>query len=180
MPSVGVMLTGRGIFMRIELKKSAIFVLLAAALGGCAGDSDAYPSLAMRPFETGTVAVPPAPPAPIRPATPPTRVAQLRAAGTAAHADFVAQEPSAARLARAAAGQPIESNARAAALVALADLDAKRAVTASTLAAVDALAAEAAGALAADPALGAVQGEIAALLANEDEAIARLWEVMGS
>ena len=52
--------------------------------------------------------------------------------------------------------------------------------TASTLATIDVLAAEAANALAAEPALGEAQAEIAALLAREDEAIARLWGVMGS
>jgi hypothetical protein len=166
--------------MRFELKTSAISVLLAAASGGCAGDSGAYPSLAMRPFERGPVAETPAPSSPIRSAIPAARVAQLRAAGATADAAFVAQEAEAARLARAAAGQLFESNARAAALVALADLDAKRAATAGTLANIDVLAAEAAGALAADPALGAAQTEIAALLARQDDVIARLWEVMGS
>lgn len=166
--------------MRLKLTSSAFLMLLAAAATGCGGDSGAYPSLALRPFETGVVAETPAPPAPIRPATPAARVAQLREAGTAAHTAFVAKESEAARLARGASGQPFESNARASALVALADLDAKRAATASTLAAIDALAAEAAGALVADPALGAVQTEVAALLAREDETIARLWKVMGS
>jgi hypothetical protein len=180
LPSPGVMLTGHGIFMRIKYTKSAICVLLAAQAGGCAGDPGAYPSLAMRPFERGVVAETPAPPAPIRPAIPAARVAELRAAGAASHAAFLAQESEAARLARAAAGQPFESNARATALVAMADLDAKRSATASTLATIDVLAAEAANALAAEPALGEAQAEIAALLAREDEAIARLWGVMGS
>ena len=166
--------------MRFDLKTSAIFALLAAALGGCAGDSGTYPSLAMRPFESGVPAQTPAPSAPIRPATPAARVAQLREAGMASHAAFVAQETEAARLARGAASQSFETNARAAALVAMADLDAKRAATATTLAEIDALAAAAAGALVADPALGALQTEVAALLAREDETIARLWEVMGS
>jgi hypothetical protein len=92
----------------------------------------------------------------------------------------VAGEERAARLARAAAGLPIESNARAAALVALADLDAQRGKTAGALAKLDALAAEAAGALSPDPALSAAQTEVAATLAREDSAIARLWEAMGS
>lgn len=166
--------------MHTRYTNSAICALLAAVASGCAGDSGTYPSLAMRPFESGVVIETPAPPAPIRPATPAARVAELRAAGAASHAAFVAQENEAGRLARAAAGQPFESPARAAALVAMADLDAKRSATAGTLASIDVLAAEAATALAADPALGAVQTEIAALLAREDEAIARLWGVMGS
>ena len=63
---------------------------------------------------------------------------------------------------------------------ALADLDAQRGRTALALAALDSLAAEAAGALSPDPALTAVQTEVAATLAREDEIIARLWGVMGS
>ena len=166
--------------MRTNTTKSAICALLAAVATGCAGDSGDYPSLAMRPFESGVVAEAPAPPPPIRPAIPAARIAELRAAGAASHAAFLAQESVAARLARAAAGQPFESRARATALVAMADLDAKRSATAGTLATIDVMAAEAASALAADPVLGAAQTEIAALLAQEDESIARLWGVMGS
>ncbi len=165
--------------MRSDTINLVLLALLAAAAGGCAADGTTYPSLAMRPFERGPVAEPPAPTTPIRPATPAARVAQLRGAGAAAHAAFIAQETQAARLARAAAGQPFESNARAAALVAMADLDAKRSVTAGTLATIDVLAAEAATALSPDPALGAAQTEIAALLAQQDAGIARLWKVMG-
>lgn len=159
----------------------AICAAFAALTAGCAGGTDAYPSLAMRPFERGEAIVSPPPlPAPNRPATPAARIAELRAAGAASHAAFIAQENEAARLARAAAGQPFESNARAAALVAMADLDSKRSATAGTLAAIDVLAAEAATALVADPALGDVQSEVAALLARQDDGIARLWGVMGS
>lgn len=166
--------------MRTKLKTPVTFALLAAALAGCAGSGDAYPSLAMRPFESGPPPESPAPPEPIRSPTPPARLAELREAAATSHSAFLAREVDAARLARAAAGQPFESPARAAALVALADLDAQRGRTAGALAALDVLAAEAAAALTPDPAVRVVQDEIAAKLAREDAGIARLWEAMGS
>ncbi len=156
-------------------------LMLAALLPGCVAGQDTYPSLALRPFETGAAPVlAPEPPFPIRPATPAARLAELRAAAASSNSAFSARESDAARLARAAAGQPFESDARAAAIVALADLDSKRAATAGTLATLDGLAAEAAGALSPDPALVAAQGEVAALLARQDAAIARIWGAMGS
>lgn len=166
--------------MHSEPAKIAAFAVLLAGVSACAGNSDTYPSLAMRPFESGAVPDTPAPPGPIRPATPPARLAELRDAASAADRAFAARESEAARLVRTAAGQPFESNARASALVALADLDAQRGKTAGALAALDALAADAAGALSPDPALTAAQSEVAAVLAREDAAIARLWAALGS
>ena len=167
--------------MRAESTKSATLAVLLAGLAACAGGNGAYPSLAMRPFESGTLpeTAAPAPATPIRPVTAPARLADLRGAAAAAHRAFLALEDEAAPLVRAAAGQPFESNARAAAMVALADLDAQRGKTATTLAAIDALAADAAGALSPDPALSALQGEVAATLARQDRSIAQLWDVMG-
>lgn len=175
------MVTGHGIFMREQLTKSAIIASLAAGLAACAGTPGDYPSLAMRPFETGVAPATPAPPpAPIRPATSPARLAELRNAAASADSAFAARADQASQLARAAAGQPAESNARAAALLALAELDAQRGRTALALGALDSLAAEAAGALSPDPALVIVQSEVAATLAREDETIALLWRMMGS
>lgn len=168
-------------------KKSSYFagsVLLAAALTGCAGNSGDYPSLALRPFERlgQPVSTADAAPAsqPIRLAVPAVQLAKLRDAAAASHAAFVTQQTAAARLVRGAAGQPFESNARAAALVALAELDSRRAVTAGSLAAIDRIAAEAGAALSADPAIDAAQNEIEALVASEDAGITRLWASMGS
>lgn len=156
-------------------------VPLVALLSACVAGDDRYPSLAMRPFETGAAPVSsPEPALPIRPATPAARLAELRAAAASSDSAFAAREGDAARLARAAAGQPFESDARAAAIIAMADLDSKRAATAGTLATLDGLAAEASGALSPDTAVVAAQSEVAALLARQDAAIARLWEVMGT
>lgn len=174
------MVTGHGILMRSELTKTAALALLASGLSACVSGSHSYPSLAIRDVERGIVTEAPAPAPPIRPATPAARLAELRGAANAADAAFTARESEAARLARAAAGQPFESNARTAAIVALAELDTHRGKTAEALAALDALSAEAAGALSPDPALAAAQSEVAAVLAREDAGIARLWAVMGS
>lgn len=162
-------------------KQSVSLALVVTAVTGCAGDSGAYPSLALRPFETGTPTAAPAPaPEPIRPVISPAALAGLRAEAAAAHAAYLAREGEAERLARAARGQPFESDARAAALVALADLDSRRGTTAGALARLDTLAGEAAATLASDPALTGAQTEVAALVAREDAGIARLWDVLGS
>jgi hypothetical protein len=168
--------------MPAKLKNIMTVGLLTAVLTGCAGDKAAYPSLALRPFETAPVAPAkaPAPDAAKRPVINAPQLSGLRDKAAASHAAFLQGEPRAQALARAAAGQPFESNARAAAIVALADLDAQHGATAAALAEIDALAAEAAVALAADPALAAAQAEIAALLARQDASIARLWEQMGT
>lgn len=160
-----------------------IFALagLALTLSACAGGDGRYPSLALRPFETATAVEPPAPSptGPIRPVVDPARLVALRDKATAAHAAFTAQERVAAPLARAAAGQSIESRTRAAAIVALADLRSRRGATSLVLADLDLLHAETATALASDPALSAVQAEVTVLLAREDEALAQLWQAMG-
>lgn len=161
-----------------EYLKNCAIAGMALTLAACAGDSGRYPSLALRPFEIAPVAETPAPPPPNRPAFDPVRLAALRDRATAAHAAFMASERQAAPLARAAVGQTMESNARAAALVALADLRSKRGATAAVLADLDLLNAEAATALAPDPALSAVRSEVLALVVREDEALAQLWEVI--
>lgn len=167
--------------MRAHLTKSTAIGLLAAGLSACAAGSGEFPSLAMRPFESGVApAAPTPPPAPSRPSTSAARLTELRNAAASADSAFAARADEAGQLARAAAGQPAESNARAAALLALAELDALRGRTALALATLDSLAAEAAGALSPDPALVTVQSEVAAALAREDETIAQLWRVMGS
>ncbi len=160
-------------------KTSVSLALVLAAMPGCAADSTRYPSLALRPFETGAASPAPAP-EPIRRVVLPGQWAEVLAAAKASHAAFLSQEAEVERLARAARGQSVGSNAHGTALVALADLDTRRAATAGTLAQIDALAAEAATALADDPALTAAQTDIAALLTREDAGLSRLWEMIGS
>lgn len=164
--------------MRVSVRNLAI-AGLTVALAACAGDNGRYPSLGLRPFETAPPVPPKAEePVPIRATIDPTRLAGLRDRAMAAHAAFSAQERAAAPLARAAVGQTMESNARAAALVALADLRSKRGATAGVLADLDLLNAEAATALSPDPGLAAVRSEVLALVVREDEALAQLWELI--
>jgi hypothetical protein len=175
------MVTGHGIIMRAHLTKSAILAVLAATLSACAGAKGDYPSLALRPFENGTAAeAPPPPPPPIRSVPDRGRLVDLRVAAADADSLFAARAREADALVRAATGQSAESSAHAAALVVLAELDTLRGRTAIALAALDSLSAEAACALSPDPFLTAAQSEVAATLAREDAAIARLWEAMGS
>lgn len=154
---------------------------LIAALAGCVGGGDRYPSLALRPFETGVEPPAPAPrSAPIRTAEQQAAVAALAARADSAHAAFLNQQATTEPLARAARGLSADNNTRARALVAMADLSSRRSATAAVLADIDAIAAEAANELSADPALEAAQARIASLVVSEDAALARLWEIMGS
>lgn len=119
----------------------------APALAACATATDRYPSLAIRDVERvegrfDAIAVPPvAVPVVAVPQGGPLseRLAALASEGNAAHRAFTAAQPRAARLADAAAGAAIGSDAWASAQVALADLDAARSRTAIALADLDTL-----------------------------------------
>jgi hypothetical protein len=96
-----------------------------------------------------------------------------------ANDDFTRQQPVAAQLARAAAGQSVESNARARALVAMADLAATRGATSAVLADLDRLVADSAVSFAPAGEIEATRTQVLALVEQQDAAMARLWEVMG-
>lgn len=160
-------------------RKICLLLPLIAGLCACAGGDGRYPTLAMRPFET-------APPTPSPVATQPTRpvadsatIAALVERASLSHAGFARQEKIAARLARTAAGQSIESEARAAALVAMADLASQRAGILAVLAELDLLAAEAATTFAPVAEIDTARQTIAALVGSEDAAVTRLWETLG-
>jgi hypothetical protein len=163
-----------------ENRKTFGPLALIAVLGACAGGDARYPSLAMRPFET---APPPAdtapPPEAIRPLAEAPQLAALVARADVAHGAFTRQQPAAAQLARAAAGQPVESNARARALVAMADLAARRGATSAVLAELDALVANSAASLAPAQDIETARAQVLAQVEGQDAAMARLWEVMG-
>lgn len=179
MPVAGDMVTGSGVYMFIRMKIPAL-VPLIAALSACAGGDGRYPSLAMRAFETAPpVSAPAAPTAPIRPVADAAMLSALVARANTAHTRFTGQEPAAARLAQAAAGRSIESDRRAAALVAMADLAVQRGATSAVLADLDQLAVEASISFAPGAEIDAARAEVLALVARQDAAIARLWETMG-
>jgi hypothetical protein len=161
-------------------RKNCLLLPLIAVLCACAGGDGRYPSLAMRPFETAPPPPAPEPPAaPTRPLADTAQLAELVSRAAQANDDFARQQPGAAQLARAAAGQPIESNARARALVAMADLAARRGTTTAVLADLDRLAADSAVTFAPAQEIETARAQVAALVVGQDMAMARLWEVMG-
>ena len=173
------MVTGRGVYM-LERRKNRVLLPLMATLCACAGGDARYPSLAMRPFEVAPPA--PAPTSasePIRPLADARALAALVDAAVSADDAFIRQQRVAEPLARAAAGQPVESNARAAALVAMADLAARRGATTAVLADLDRLAADSAITFAPDKDVRAARGKVASLVEGQNAAMARLWEEMG-
>jgi hypothetical protein len=97
-----------------------------------------------------------------------------------ADAEFARQQTAAAQLARAAAGQSVESNARARALVAMADLAAKRGATSAVLADLDGLAANSAVTFAPAQEVEAARAQVLGLVTSQEAAMERLWGVMGS
>ena len=161
-------------------RKICLLLPLIAGLCACAGADGRYPSLAMRPFETAPPATPTPPPAePNRPLADLQQLAALSARAAKANDDFARQQPVAARLASAAAGQSVESNARARALVAMADLAASRGATSAVLAELDRLVADSAVSFAPAVEIEATRARVLAFVEGQDAAMARLWEVMG-
>lgn len=174
------MVSRHAIFMTVRQKILAVMPLIAA-LGACAAGDARYPSLAMRPFETA----PPAPDAeapadPVRPLADSAQLTALISRAVNANDEFTRQQTTATQLARAAAGQSVESNARARALVAMADLASKRGATSAMLAELDALAAESAISFAPAREIEAARAQVLTLVESQNMAMARLWGVMGS
>lgn len=173
------MVTTDGVYMLVR-QKNCLLVPLIAVLCACAGGDGRYPSLAMRPFETAPPASPAPPPAePTRPLADAPQLAALAASAMRANDDFTRQQPVAAELARAAAGQNVESSARARALVAMADLAAKRGATSAVLADLDRLVADSAVSFAPAQEIEATRARVLAFVEEQDAAMAHLWEVMG-
>jgi hypothetical protein len=161
-------------------RKNSLLLPLIAGLCACAGADGRYPSLAMRPFETAPPTAPAPPPAePTRPLADARQLAGLAARANKANDDFTRQQPLAAQLARAAAGQSVESTARARALVAMADLAASRGTTSAVLAELDRLVADSAAGFAPAGEIEAARARVLVIVEGQDAEMARLWEVMG-
>jgi hypothetical protein len=164
-----------------ERPKISVLLPLVAVLSACAAGDTRYPSLAMRPFETAPPPADTAPTAqPTRPLADSAQLAALVSRAVSADAEFARQQTAAAQLARAAAGQSVESNARARALVAMADLAAKRGATSAVLADLDGLAANSAVTFAPEQEVEAARAQVLGLVTSQDAAMARLWGVMGT
>lgn len=155
------------------------FIVTAiAALSGCATSNVDYPTLEIRDFErsSGTFAVPEIPDAPSTPLAPAqlSRIADLESQASAAHQAFLNAAPSARRAVSRGAGAAPGSNASGDALVALADLDAKRSLTAIVLADLDLLHAEQATALNGQTEVDAARSTVTQMLRDQDSVLREL------
>ena len=156
----------------------ALLILLA----GCAAAKDQYPSLQICDVERAQGQFTPSPAQPLD--VPPVPVnlsgtlaeqlAALNARAHNSHAAFVKQVSATSRLARAAKGSAVGSNAWAAAQVALASLESARSDTAVSLADLDTI--QISRTIAArDAALvEAVRAQVVTLVEQEDTTLAQL------
>ncbi|WP_353229758.1 hypothetical protein [Novosphingobium sp.] len=165
---------------------------MTLALAGCNGGAATFPSLAERPAERAFAQSGMSPPPPLQsPATPDAatirQINALRSDATRAHEIFLQAVADATRLAAAAHGSEVGSEAWAVATVALATLDSARSQSALPLADLDALmvATAVTAAQANDAAGSATYGAVAeadhavaALIRAEDERIAALHGTM--
>lgn len=155
----------------------ALFGLACAALAGCAGDSDAYPSLAIRDAERVTGSLLPA----SQPAAPALSAQTIESIDTALlaarsmHARFLAARPQAAALVDAARGRGPESDNRAQALIAMADLTSLHSETAIALADLDRMEVEAATEFAPVEAIRSAQVQVKKLVSDQDLILEALW-----
>lgn len=152
------------------------------ALAACAAPSGKYPSLAIRDVERAEGQFQPAQARPLDVPEVPApgggpvaeRLAALGGAAAASHQAFLARVPTATRLANAAAGSAIGSDAWASAQVALADLDSARSATAIALGDLDALMVATAVQAQDVSAIEVVRQQVLAQVGAEDEMLARL------
>lgn len=153
----------------------------SALLSGCASSSDQYPSLAIRDAErvTGQFNPGPADEDVVSTAQQPSAagdISRLVDRAQESHRSFVAARSATSRLVADARGSGSESEVRADALIALADLSSKRSDTAIALADLDLMAAQSATQFASTAALAEAQELVLELVTQQDVALAQLWE----
>lgn len=159
--------------MPIPLQILPIAGFATLLLAGCAGSSDAYPSLAIRDAERVTGSFTPSEPE----SPPPPPVASDEDVGAIAdraretHSRFMSERPGALAAVRTARGLGVESNARALAEVRLAVLSSLRGQTQLAMAELDSLQAKAATTFAPTGSIAVAQSQVAAFLSEQDEAI---------
>lgn len=155
----------------------ALFGIACTALGGCAGNSDDYPSLAIRDAERVTGSLSPAS-QPSAPALSAQTIESIDAALLSAqsmHARFLDARPQAAALVDAARGSGPESDNRAKALIAMADLTSLHSETAIALAELDRMEVEAATEFASVDTIRSAQIEVKKLVSDQDLILDALW-----
>ncbi|MEE4316681.1 MAG: hypothetical protein V2I74_06835 [Erythrobacter sp.] len=172
------MVTGNGVYM-LARRKFHLLLPLSAGLCACAGGDGPYPSLATRAFESAAAPVASAPAEPIRPLADAAALRALVARAAEADNGFTREATLAEPLVRRASGQPVESDTRAAALVAMADLAARRGAASAVLAELDRLVAESATTFAPAEDIKTARGTVEALVSGQNATMARLWEELG-
>lgn len=165
----------------------APLALIATILGGCAATDTRYPSLAVRDveraegqFEPVEPTPTPLPPVSVVPAGElEPRLAALVGQAEDAHRAFATAASGASRLAAAASGTAVGSDAWASAQVALADLDSARSQAAVALGDLDILFIAASVEGAERTAIAAARDRVIALIAEEDAVLERLRAQVG-
>lgn len=154
--------------------------LLTTALGGCASTDGRFPSLAVRDAERLTGELTPSVPSqePISPVASAAQVSDFIALALGAHREFAAITPQATSLMRASRGTGPTSDARAQALVALAQLTSLRSQTALALANLDALEAKAATTFAPTVEIKAAQMQVTQIVNEQDATLDSLTTQM--
>ena len=155
----------------------ALFGIACTALGGCAGNSGDYPSLAIRDAERVTGSLSPAsqPPATALSAQTIESIDTALLSAQSMHARFLGARPQAAALVDAARGSEPESDNRAKALIAMANLTSLHSETAIALAELDRMEVEAATQFAPVDAIRSAQVEVKKLVTDQDTILDALW-----
>ena len=155
--------------------------LAALLLTGCAASNDRYPSLAVRDAERVTGEFTPAymdDPAPTY-TTDRRRIGDALEQARTAHGQFTQAQPGVLGLARAASGRGNDSDARAQALSAMAELTTLRGQTVMALSDLDRLEAEAATLYADLSDIREAQVYVAGLVGEQDAALDSVARAMG-
>jgi hypothetical protein len=164
----------------MRVLKLSLAGLVMLTLVACAGGSSRYPSLALRDVERRAIAAAePSAPVPDPVSLDTARIAALQQSAQDAFDRFARQQPAAAALVARARGQSAESDLRARALVALADLTALRSATFVPLGELDALAADTAAGFGETAPITAAQTAVLALIAEQDRSLGALWGELG-
>ena len=164
---------------------TGLLVAVLAGLGGCAGGSDRFPSLALRYFERvqGSFGGPDSPAGTLRPA--PLGVSQIgeiaRALAEARtrHQRFMDLAGPARASVATAAGTGPEDRRWALAQVEIAELDSRRSGTSALLADLDRLYADASLSFAERSQIEQAQAEVGAMLSKQDEVLDELLALLG-
>lgn len=161
----------------IKISLTAILIMAGVSLGGCAGASDKYASLAMRDFEKADPAQYESDDTVVAPSISTEGLAVVRglvANAQSAHQRFMSAAPGARQAVNAAIGAGVTENRWASAQVALADLDSLRSQAAIPLGDLDRIFVEASVELAEAEEVSSARQEVVSMIEQEDRLLADL------